>query len=142
MHADCRNLLHVSSDWDAARFREYVIDRARKARVASDQNSLSKLTGIDTGLLGRYFRGETQPGPANLRKIQAKVPGTTMQELLVLAGRAASSEFEAPRINHPRAVEVERLLGEKSPLPQEEQDLLDEMLQRVLAKYENVRRIA
>lgn len=140
--------LHVGSDWDYERFREYVIGHASRARKADDQRSLAKLTGIDTGLLGRWFRGETQPGTANLQKIAATVPGTTMQDLMVLAGRASSTELgmqsdpAAPKTAHPTAAKVDRLLGEDSPLPQSERDLLDEMLTRLLAQYPEVRRTA
>lgn len=122
-------------------FREYVIGHAKKAGVASDQASLAKLTGIDTGLLGRYFRGETQPGPANLQKIHQVVPGTKMTELMVLAGRAPADAFQlketptAPRGLHPRAEQVEVLLGPDSPLDEGEQEVLDTLLDRVLSPY-------
>ncbi|ROT29693.1 hypothetical protein EF879_18805 [Micromonospora sp. HM5-17] len=128
--------------WDVDGFRKYVIGHAQRARVAHDQASLAKLTKIDSGLLGRYFRGEIQPGPANLRRIQTAIPGTTMQELLVLAGRAERGQFDQPQVSHPLAQEVDRLLGDKSPLPEEERRLLVEMLERILDKYSNVQRIA
>lgn len=123
-------------------FRKYVIGHAKEAKVASDQASLHRITGIDTGLLGRYFRGETQPGPANLRKIHAAIPGTKLTDLMVLAGRAPADAFQmedepvAPRGLHYRAEQVEALLGEDSPLDGSEQHVLDTLLDRVLKPYE------
>lgn len=131
----------MSSEWDHVAFREYVIGHARNDRVASDQATLAKATGIDTGLLGRYFRGETQPGPANLQKIHRAIPGTSMSELMVLAGRAPAAAFElqehpvAPRGIHPRAEQVESLLGEQSPLDEGEREILDTLLDRVMRPY-------
>lgn len=132
----------MSSEWDHEAFRRYVIGHARDAQVASDQASLAKVTGIDTGLLGRYFRGETQPGPANLQKIHEAVPGTRMTELMVLAGRAPAAAFQlqeqpvAPRGIHPRAEQVETLLGDQSPLDEGEREILDTLLDRVLRPYQ------
>jgi transcriptional regulator with XRE-family HTH domain len=131
----------VSSDWNHTQFREYVIGHAKKAGVANDQASLAKLTRIDSGLLGRYFRGETQPGPTNLQKIHNAVPGTKMTDLMVLAGRAPAGAFQmkeqpvAPRGMHPRAEQVESLLGEGSKLDENERELLDTLLDRVLSPY-------
>lgn len=133
--------VHVSSDWDHVKFREYVINHARKAHVAYDQASLSKITDIDTGLLGRYFRGQVQPGEANLEKIARAVPGTTMRDLRVLSGRAKLAEYDmdqapsAPPVQDPLADKVARLLGPASPLDQPEQQLLRTLLQRVLDTY-------
>lgn len=138
--------MHVSTDWDPEAFRKYVIGHARNARVASDQASLAKATGIDSGLLGRYFRGDTQPGITNLEKIHRSVPGTTMQELLVHSGRTAQPAGAAaplvPRTAHEYAEEVDRLLGDDSPLSEQEQNLLTEMLGRLLEPYGRVRRTA
>ncbi|GHJ11175.1 hypothetical protein TPA0907_55420 [Micromonospora humidisoli] len=134
---------NVHPGWDFAAFREYVIGHARNARVAHDQASLSKVTQIDSGLLGRYFRGETQPGPANLAKINEAVPGTTMQELLVLAGRATTESIGLRSVPtapvptlHPIADQVDRLLGDDSPLSPVERGLLAELLSHVLDRYD------
>lgn len=139
----------VGADWDYAAFRDYLIGHARNARVAHDQASLAKITRIDTGLLGRYFRGETQPGPGNLEKIHQAVPGTTMQELLVLAGRARADSVGlrtapiAPTpVLHPIAERVDHLLGEDSHLSQRERGLLAELLNHVLSRYDQGRRTA
>ncbi|MBM0203225.1 helix-turn-helix transcriptional regulator [Micromonospora sp. STR1s_5] len=132
----------MSSNWDHVAFREYVIGHAKRVGVADDQASLAKLTGIDSGLLGRYFRGETQPGSTNLRKIHGVVPGTKLTELMVLAGRAPASAFDveeqptAPRGLHPRAEQVEALLGEQSTLEDGEREILDTLLDRVLSPYQ------
>lgn len=133
----------LGTDWDFEAFRDYVIGHARNARVAHDQASLSKITKIDTGLLGRYFRGETQPGTGNLGKIHRAVPGTTMQELLVLAGRAGAESIglqaaptaPAPAL-HPIADRVDRLLGDESPLTPSERGLLAELLDHLLSRYD------
>lgn len=141
--------MHVGTEWDYAAFRDYVIGHARNGRVAHDQNTLSKATGIDSGLLGRYFRGETQPGPANLEKINRTVPGTTMQELLVLAGRARADSIglrvapvPPPAALHPIAEKVDWLLGDDSPLTPPERDLLGELLSHVLNRYDQGRHTA
>lgn len=131
----------MSSEWDHVAFREYVIGHARNAQVARDQASLAKVTGIDTGLLGRYFRGETQPGPANLQKIHRVIPGTSMSELLVLAGRAPAAAFQlqeppsAPQGVNPRAEHVDWLLGDESPIDEDERQMLDNHLGRLLSTY-------
>ncbi|WP_229401950.1 hypothetical protein [Micromonospora okii] len=131
----------MSTDWDHVKFREYVIGHAKRAKVAHDQASLSKLTGIDSGLLGRYFRGEVQPGEANLERIQRVVPGTTLRDLRILTGRARPSEYEqaaeptVPRTAHPLADEVDRLLADDSDLDSGERDLLTALLDRVLEPY-------
>lgn len=134
--------MHVSTEWDHERFRDYVIRAAQRAQVAHDQASLSTVTGIDTGLLGRYFRGQVQPGESNLEKIQRAIPGVTMKDLRILAGRAKPEEYELseeptmPLTAHPRAEQVDRLLGRNSPLPESERELLDRMLDHVLSPYE------
>lgn len=145
---DAVTSMHVSTNWDPSAFREYVIGHAKKARVASDQAGLASATGIDSGLLGRWFRGENQPGLANLEKVHQSVPGTTMQELMVLAGRASADAMgvqgtpTAPQLAHPIAVRVDDLLGDASPLPGSEREFLTEMLTRVLERYDKVRRTA
>ncbi|MEU7972202.1 hypothetical protein AB0B48_09175 [Micromonospora sp. NPDC049089] len=131
----------MSSDWDHERFRKYVIEHAKRAGVAHDQASLAKVTGIDTGSLGRYFRGQVQPGEGNLEVINQKVPGTTMKDLRVLAGRAKPSEYEMdappapPASQHPLADKVSYLLGTNSPIDTAEQALLTSLLERVLDTY-------
>lgn len=138
---DAVAFLHVSSDWDHVKFREYVISHAKRAKVAHDQASLSKLTRIDSGLLGRYFRGEVQPGEVNLERIQRAVPGSTLRDLRILAGRAKPSEYEqveepsVPQTSHPIADEVDRLLADDSYLEPSERDLLTTLLDRVLEPY-------
>lgn len=133
--------MHVSTDWDHDRFREYVINHAKRAKVAHDQGSLSKVVDIDTGSLGRYFRGQVQPSEGNLEKIHRAVPGTTMKDLRILAGRAKPSEYEmdaapaAPPTQHPLADKVSYLLGDNSPIDATEQALLTSLLERVLDSY-------
>jgi hypothetical protein len=133
--------MHVSSDWDHEHFREYVINHAKRAGVAHDQASLAKITDIDTGSLGRYFRGQVQPSEVNLARIHRAVPGTTMKDLRILAGRARPSEYEmdavptAPPAQHHLADKVGYLLGDRSPIDSAEQALLASLLERVLDGY-------
>ncbi|WP_432050268.1 helix-turn-helix domain-containing protein [Verrucosispora sp. NA02020] len=130
-------------EWDSVAFREYVIGHARNARVATDQASLAKVTGIDSGLLGRYFRGETQPGDKNLAKIHGAVPGTSMRELLVLAGRARADAIGLRAVPaapvptlHPVAERVDHLLSDSSHLTPPERTLLAELISHVLSRYD------
>lgn len=139
---DAVAFLHVSSEWDHVKFREYVISHAKRAKVAHDQATLAKLTTIDSGLLGRYFRGEVQPGEGNLEKIHKTVPGTTMLDLRILSGRARPSEYQAtdqpvvPRTAHPAAERIDRLLSEGSPLSLADREQLGMVLHRILDSYE------
>ncbi|MGI5144837.1 helix-turn-helix domain-containing protein [Plantactinospora sp. CA-294935] len=136
----------MSSKWDFEAFRDYVIRHAKRSGRASDQATLATATGIGSDLLGRYFRGEVQPGPKNIQKIQAAIPGTTYEHLMVLAGRATAEQFglsenpTPPPAIHPLAERVSHLLGESSPLATPEKDLLATLLERVLEPYNGNRR--
>lgn len=135
--------MHVSSEWDHDKFRLYVLRAALRAHVAEDRAGIAAVTGIDSGLLGRYFRGEVQPGEKNLEKIAAAIPGTTMKDLRILSGRAKPQEYEQsdgpemPIVAHHWARLVDRLLGDTSPLPPAEREVLDTMLGRILSPYED-----
>ena len=138
--------MHVSTGWDHERFREYVIGHAKRAQVAEDQASLAKATEIDTGSLGRYFRGQVQPSEVNLERIQRAIPGTTMKDLRILAGRAKPEEYEMsgapamPTTAHPTAQRVDRLLGPKSPLAKEQRAEFELFVNRLADSYEKLAR--
>ncbi|WP_433651068.1 hypothetical protein ACQP2C_00045 [Micromonospora zamorensis] len=133
----------MSSEWDHDKFRLYVLRAALRAHVAEDRAGVATATGIDSGLLGRYFRGEVQPGEKNLEKINAAIPGTSMKDLRILSGRAKPEEYEQsegpdmPIVAHHWARLVDRLLGDESPLPPAERDVLDTLLGRILGPYED-----
>ncbi|MEV7267110.1 hypothetical protein AB0N38_26460 [Micromonospora aurantiaca] len=133
----------MSREWDHDKFRLYVLRAALRAHVAEDRAGIAAATGIDSGLLGRYFRGEVQPGEGNLEKIAAAIPGASMKDLRILSGRARPEEYEQtdspdlPTVAHPKARLVDRLLGDASPLPPAERDVLETMLGRILSPYED-----
>lgn len=135
--------LHVGNvgTWNHEAFREYVISHARRARLANSQAELARATGIDQGVLSRWFRGVERPSLPNLQRLAQAVPGTSVLELTVLAGRASLDELGmptlpvAPRAIHPLADEVDALLSDGSPLDAGEQEILSTLLQRVLDPY-------
>lgn len=141
-------ILHVSNLWDHEVFREYVISHAKRAKVATSQAGLARATGIDESVLSRWFRGVEQPSLTNLRRLAEGVPGTSVKDLAVLAGRASTDELGmesgpvAPVTAHRHAARIDELLADDSPLPADEKQFLDQTLSRLLERYDNIRRIA
>lgn len=137
----CRNLLHVSNGvWDHDAFRDYVVSRARRAGVATRNSELAAATGIDQGVISRWFRGKEQPSVANLKKLAAGIPGVSVPELMIVAGRASAEELGVATPQavaaHRLAQTVDRLLGEDSPLSDSERDILATLIDRVVSPYQ------
>jgi transcriptional regulator with XRE-family HTH domain len=133
----------VSKEWDYSAFRQYVISHARKAGIAAKQADLARATEIDQTQLSRWFRGEAQPTVAGLRKLEAKVPGTTLHDMMVLTGHVqgdASQVEPTPRQSHPLVYELDDLLADDSPLPAAERDTLATLIDRIIAPYRTGRR--
>jgi len=61
-----------------------------------DSQTLGKLAGIDPSMVGRWVRGETQPGIESIRGV-CKAAGLDIREGLVAAGMLTEDElhFEA-----------------------------------------------
>ena len=135
--------LHVGKEWDYSAFRQYVISHARKAGIAAKQADLARATEIDQTQLSRWFRGEAQPTVTNLRKLEAKVPGTTLHDMMILTGhvQADPGQLEpTPRQSHPLVYELDDLLADDSPIPVADRDILATMVDRILAPYRTGRR--
>lgn len=141
----------MGTNWGHDKFREYVIDRAKKLGIADSTASLSRATKIPHSMLSKWFRGEDRPSPDSIRKLAAALvtedaEGTLhspVTDLLVLAGYAASHEVglaDAP--TPPPAVEqhhVVRKLNQRlspdSHLNDEERDQLAQMVDRIIASF-------
>lgn len=135
----------MSGEWgpeQAQQFHRYVLGHAVAAGI-HDRTALAKATGIDLGLLGRYFRGEVQPGIRNLPKIQAAIPAMNYAHLMIYAGHATPEEFgmsglpplPPERRLQPEAEELDRLLGPNSPLSTEEIAELRGIYRRLVSTF-------
>ena len=127
---------------DPGDFGRWLI--ARMAALGLTPADLSRATGIDASLISKWRRGEAQPSLANLRRL-APAHQTPFVELAAVAGHNESSDvggktLPRPPAAHPLVLDVARLLGEDSPLPQGERELLEELIGRIIAPYRRRRR--
>ncbi|WP_165944431.1 helix-turn-helix transcriptional regulator [Micromonospora sp. KC213] len=119
-------------DWLAGRMDEVGLPRPA---------DLSRATGIDASLIGRWLRGESLPGVMNLRRL-APALNTTELDLLARAGHLEDAKPAPPATRQRPAVvvELERLLGPNSPLPVDKREALENLATALVAPYRSYKR--
>lgn len=126
--------------WDHEAFREFVIGRAKAMGIAESTASLGRESGIGRSMLSKWFSGVERPSPASLERL-AKALNVDRLELLKRAGwiDGAAPTPAPPPVREPLVVELEQLLSDRAKLTPEEQDVLRDLVDRVLAGWRQQR---
>ncbi len=116
-------------------FGDWLDNFMRSQSPPIDRRELSRRSGVDVSLLGRWIRNDVRPTPDRLRVI-APVLGVDYGNLMTLAGYGAPSEpapevVAAPRID-PLAAELDRMLDPHSPLGDERRERLRLIVDQVM----------
>ena len=126
----------------AERFRAYVLDHAVNANASIERVAdLARESQIKPGVFSKWFSGSEQPSVRLLKQLSPVIKAP-LSELLVLAGRVDPADFdfvEAPEppgvLTHPLARELDTMLGDESPLTEQERQSIATFLDQYLATY-------
>ncbi len=116
-------------------FGDWLDNYMRSQNPPIDRRELSRRSGVDVSLIGRWIRNDVRPTPDRLRVI-APVLGVDYGNLMTLAGYGAPSEpapeiVAAPQID-PLAEELDRMLNPNSPLDDERRRRLRLIVDQVM----------
>lgn len=117
------------------------LDRRMRERGFPRPADLSRATGIDASLIGRWLRGESLPGATNLRRLAPALDMVEV-ELFARAGHLPDAIPSArPARERPAVVgELERLLAPDSPLPADQREALESLAIALVAPYRSYKR--
>lgn len=109
----------------------------------TSQAAFAKATKVPASSLSRWLTDPTvTPEPYMLDRVAERLSASAAdrqrlyERLMVAAGHIPAPEAPDPTDDlPPEAREVGRLLGERSPLPKQEREMLAEMLSRLLSPY-------
>lgn len=131
-----RYRLHVSKDQEVPSFPEWLAE-VIAARYDSD-SAFARAAGVSPSVVSRWTKGDLTPTPRFLEKI-APALGVSKTTLTAIAYPGLASEpVVAPREERPihaLARDVDRLLGEESPVPEAERATLAGLLEAVVSPY-------
>lgn len=96
----------------------------------------ARAAGISSSVVSRWLNGQVRPDVPLLERV-APYLGTKLSTLVRLAYPEidAGLAIEDERPLHPLAAELDRRLGEKSTLTDQERDILARLVDSVLAPY-------
>lgn len=132
--------VHFLAMSDGLSFGEWLAGRMQDKGLVRPAD-LSRATGVDASLIGRWLRGESLPGATNLRRLAPALDVPEI-ELFALAGHLeGAATAAAPARERPAVIgELERLLGPDSPLPAEERAGLESLAAALVAPYRSYKR--
>jgi transcriptional regulator with XRE-family HTH domain len=132
-----RYRLLVSKDREVPTFPEWLA-AAIETRYDSD-SAFARAAGVSPSVVSRWVKGELTPTPKALQKIAPAlgVNATTLSAIAYpeLGGELPESSYQQPRPVHPLARDVDRLLGEDSPVPDAERETLASLVEAVVSPY-------
>lgn len=132
-----------NSTWDHEAFKAYVVAAAANLNDVTSQADIARAIDIAPSLLSKWFRGTEVPSLDSQKKIVAKLPGTTLDDLLRLTGRIDGGEpptLTAVRAAHPLARELDDMLADTSPIVDTDREVLVTLVDRVIDPYRRVMR--
>lgn len=132
-----RYRLRVSKGSDLPAFPEWLT-AAIEARYETD-SAFARAAGVSPSAVSRWTKGELRPTPKILERI-APALGVSAQTLSAIAYPELGSDipeasYQPPKLAHPLALDVERLLAEESPVPSDERATLANLIEHVVKPY-------
>ena len=130
-----RYRLQVGKDQKLPSFPEWL-SGAIAARYDSD-SAFARAAGVSPSVVSRWTKGDLTPTPRFLEKI-APALGVSKTTLTAIAYPGLSGEQVEPiaeRPIHALAREIDRLIGEESPVPEAERATLAGLLDAVVSPY-------
>jgi transcriptional regulator with XRE-family HTH domain len=132
-----RYRLLMGKDHERPTFPEWLA-AAIEARYDSD-SAFARAAGVSPSVVSRWVKGELTPTPRALQKIAPAlgVNATTLSAIAYpeLGGELPESSYQQPRPVHPIARDIDRLLGDESPVPEAERATLAGLLEAVVSPY-------
>ncbi len=111
----------------ATLFGDWLDNFMKSQSPPIERRELSRRSGVDVSLIGRWIRNENRPSPERLRAI-APVLGVEFGNLMTLAGYGAPTEPAAEVVAAPQidelALELDAMLNPHSPLDPDRRDRL------------------
>ncbi len=116
-------------------FGDWLDNYMKTQNPPIDRRELSRRSGVDVSLIGRWIRNDVRPTPARLEAI-APVLGVSYGNLMTLAGYGAPSEpapevVAVPQID-PLAAELNDMLRPHSPLDADRRERLRLIVDQVM----------
>lgn len=128
---------NTPEDWDYEKFQNFVVRHAFNRGIVG-RKALADVADLKVGMLSKWYNGVERPSPESLQKL-ADATGAPYLQLLVAAGRATATEDTQPIVPlvtlHPRALELNSMLAESSPLNEEDRVLLDTLIDSVVDRF-------
>jgi len=110
-------------------FPSYIEQAIERAGYSSP-TAFAKAAGLQPSVVLRWVGGETRPTAATAQHA-APLLGMTVTEMME-AAYPPDADAATLRVLHPRAMQVDRLLGDGSPLPEADRMILERLLGHVL----------
>jgi transcriptional regulator with XRE-family HTH domain len=131
-----RYRLQVGKDQELPSFPEWLAS-AIAARYDSD-SAFARAAGVSPSVVSRWTRGDLTPTPRFLEKI-APALGVSATTLSAIAYPGLTDQptpaAQEQRPLHPLARDVDRLIGDESPVPEAERATLAGLLEAVVSPY-------
>jgi transcriptional regulator with XRE-family HTH domain len=140
--------------WDHDEFYRRVIARAKALGLADSTPKLAAALqpfGIRHSMLSKWYRGQERPSPKSLQKLsdaltlpEERAHGkSAYTELMVLAGHIQPHEVGMAELPTPPqlaerdhlVVELEQMLGDRSPLGEDDKEMLRGFVDRAMAGF-------
>jgi transcriptional regulator with XRE-family HTH domain len=135
LHFRQLELLRVSNrrDRQPTRFGWYLLGAMDDAGF-DRATSLAEAMGTSRSNVSRWIYDDIRPTTDTCRALAA-ILGREYVEVLEFAGHGTPTGTPSPRPMDPLAMELDQMIGVGSPLPDEEQQYLRDMTERLISPY-------
>lgn len=112
-----------------------VLSEAIEEWYASDSD-FARRAGVSSSAVSRWVAGTVIPTVPTLEKIAPylRLPAAALISI-AYPGTGSNAGGPATKLHHPLALDVDRLLGEESPVPEDERATLATLLEHVVSPY-------
>jgi transcriptional regulator with XRE-family HTH domain len=117
-------------------FPEYLADAIARAKYPTPTD-FARAAGVHPSIVSRWLSGQAVPTVRTLEKIAPHLR-VNKNTLIAIAYPDASVEFDAVPERpapHPLALDVERMLADDSPVPDDERATLATLIEHMVAPY-------
>lgn len=129
--------LRVSKGEQLPSFPVFLAERIEA--LYPNPSAFARAAGVSPSAVSRWLSGELRPTPKTLERLAAPLKTRTAILTAIaypeLAVSDSAPDYAAPAPVHPAVRNLARLLAEDSPVPPEERDTLERVVESVIQPY-------